>query len=290
MTETRKPSPVPLGLLNGLDDFDLVITPKGATHGNLRDLWRYRELLLLLCWRDIKIRYRQTIMGVGWAVAQPLLSMIVFACILGRLAPQPSTGVPYPLCCYAALLPWTYFANAVSRSSTSLVSNSSLVTKIYFPRAIITVASALPGLVDFSAALVAFVPLFLFFHFVPALASLWLVPAIMAACFVLVLGLSFWLSAIGVRIRDVGFLIPFVIQIWMFATPVIYSGKLVPERYRILAYFNPMFGIVDGFRAAVLGLPFPTLPVAMSVAIAMVLFFTGFYFFRATEKGVADVI
>ncbi|MGQ9502989.1 MAG: ABC transporter permease, partial [Anaerolineae bacterium] len=231
----------------------LVIEPtRGWVKLQLRDLWHYRELLYFLVWRDIKVRYKQTALGVAWILLQPTLSMVVFSLLFGGLLKVPSGEVPYPVFAYAALLPWNYFASALNRSSTSLVGSAHLITKVYFPRLVIPLSGVLSGLVDFAIAFLVLVALLVYYGITPTWGVL-LLPGFILLAMLTALGFGLWLSALNVRYRDVNYLVPFLVQIWMYATPVIYGTTLIPERFRFLISLNPMAGVTEGFRWALLG-------------------------------------
>ena len=226
----------------------VVIEPsRGWAALQLRAVWEYRELLYFLVWRDLKVRYKQTLLGVAWIVLQPVISMIVFSLLFGGLLKVPSGGVPYPIFAYAALLPWNYFAGSLSRSSTSLVGSAHLITKVYFPRLIIPISGVLSGLVDFAIAFLVLAGLMVFYGVAPTPALVWL-PAFLLLAMVTALGFGLWLSALNVRYRDVNYLVPFLAQIWMYLTPMIYGSTLIPERFRFLLALNPMTG--GGWRAS----------------------------------------
>ncbi|MGQ0792549.1 MAG: ABC transporter permease [Deltaproteobacteria bacterium] len=257
---------------------------------NLRDLWRYRELLYFLTWRDIKVRYKQTIIGAGWAVLQPLLTMVVFTIFFGRIASIPSEGIPYPIFSYSGLLLWTYFSTSVSSSSNSLVGSANLITKVYFPRLIIPLSSAVAGVVDYFIALTILVLMMLYYGFAPGLSIVFL-PATLVLAFISATGVGLWLSALNVKYRDVRYAIPFFIQLMLFATPVIYPADLAPERFRWLMALNPISGIIDAHRACVLGYkPIDWDFFLLSSAASVVIFLTGVVYFRRVERTFADVI
>ncbi|MCS7080219.1 MAG: ABC transporter permease [Chloracidobacterium sp.] len=252
------------------------------------ELWEYRELLYFLIWRDVKVRYKQTVLGAAWAILQPLFTMLVFSVFFGRLAGIPSDGVPYPLFALAALIPWTFFANALGQASTSLVNSAHLIAKVYFPRLVIPLASVLGGLVDLAVACVILVPMLLYYSVVPDWRIVWL-PGFVLLAVVTALGVGLWASALNVEYRDVRHVMPFLTQLWMFLTPIVYPGSLVPERWRTLYNLNPMSGVVDGFRWALLGAGTPPgLPFLASVAAALVILMTGAFYFRRMEKTFAD--
>ena len=270
----------------------LVIEPaKGLLSLQLGRLWQYRELLYFLVWRDVKVRYKQTLLGILWIILQPLISMAVFTLLFGTLLKVPSGNVPYPIFAYTALLPWNYFAGSLSRASTSLVGNSNLVTKVYFPRLVIPISGVLSGLVDFGVSLVVLAGLMVYYGISVPAGIIWL-PLFLLLAIITALGFGLWLSALNVRYRDINYLIPFLIQIWMYLTPVIYGSTLIPERFRFLLALNPMTGVVEGFRWALLGgepniSGLPSLP---SILIALFVLLSGAIFFRHTERTFADVI
>ena len=227
-----------------------------ATHGlaslQLGALWEYRELLYFIIWRDIKVRYKQTFLGVLWIILQPFVTIIIFSALFGSLLGVPTGGVPYPIFLYSALLPWQYFANSLTRSSTDLVRNAHLITKVYFPRLAIPISSVLSGLIDFGVAFLVLAALMVYYRIVPTTAVIFL-PFFLLLAVLTALGFGLWLSALNVRYRDVNHLVPFIVQTWMYLTPVVYSATLIPERYRWLLALNPMTGVVEGFRWALLG-------------------------------------
>jgi len=269
----------------------LVIEPtRGWAVLKLGEVWEYRELLYFLVWRDVKVRYKQTALGVLWVVLQPLVATVIFTVVFGNLAKIPSGNLPYPLFAFAALLPWNYFAGALTRAGTSLVNNANLITKIYFPRLIIPLAGVINGLVDFGISLIVLVALMIYYGVVPNAAVL-LLPFFLLMAIGTALGVSLWLAALGVQYRDVNYLLPFLSQVWMYATPVVYPASLFPERWRPLLGLNPMAGVVEGFRWALTGsgdAPGPLLLV--SVGIIVVLLVSGLVFFRNTERTFADVV
>jgi lipopolysaccharide transport system permease protein len=268
----------------------LRIRASHRLHLNLKDLWEYRELLYFLVWRDIKVRYKQTALGAAWAVLQPLLTMLVFTVFFGRLAKVPSDGIPYPVFSYTALLPWQLFAFAVSESSQSLVSNKNLLTKVYFPRLIVPMASVLAGLVDFAIAFLLLIVLMVVYHVTPSMAIAWL-PVFLLMTIATALCVGLWLSALNVKFRDVRYLIPFLTQFWMYATPVAYPSSLIPEPWREWYGLNPMAGVVEGFRWALLGKAGnPGLLVWVSVVAVVLLLTGGLYYFRRTEATFADIV
>lgn len=269
----------------------LIIGPsRGFARLNLKDVWEYRELLYFLIWRDIKARYRQTVLGISWAIIQPLAAMVIFSVVFGRLARLPSDGLPYPIFTYAALVPWNLFAGAVSRSGGSLLGSAGLITKVYFPRLIIPIAASLGGIVDFAVSFLILLGMMPFFGLAPTARVLTL-PFFLLLALATALSVGLWLSSLHVRYRDVGFAVPFLLQIWLYASPVAYSGSLVPDRWRALYGLNPMTGVIEGFRWALLGTARPSGPLlAISVGVVLVLLLTGAVYFRSAERGFADTI
>jgi lipopolysaccharide transport system permease protein len=269
----------------------LTLEPsKGLFRLKLGDLWEYRELLYFLVWRDVKVRYKQTALGALWAILQPVMTMIVFSIFFGRFAKIPSDGVPYPVFAFAALLPWQLFAYALSESSNSLVSNQNLITKVYFPRLVIPISAVLAGLVDFGIAFVILLAMMRYYGIVPT-AAIALLPLFVLLAITTALAVGLWLSSLNVKYRDVRYTIPFLTQIWMFATPVAYPSSLVPKQWRALLGLNPMAGVVEAFRWALLGnahSPGPLL--AVSVAAVVILLVGGLIYFRRTESTFADVV
>jgi lipopolysaccharide transport system permease protein len=253
------------------------------------ELWRYRELLVFHAIRDIKVRYKQTALGAAWAILQPVLTMVVFSIFFGQLAGVPSDGVPYPIFAFSALLPWQLFAYALTQSSNSLVNNSQMLTKVYFPRLIIPLASVLSGLVDFAIACLVLVALMLYYDLVPGWAALTL-PLFTMLAVAAALAVGLWLSALNVRYRDIRYTIPFLAQFWLFITPVAYSSALVPERWQTIYGINPMVGVVDGFRWALLGKTPPGAMLIVSLTATALLLAGGLLYFRRMEKTFADVI
>jgi lipopolysaccharide transport system permease protein len=257
---------------------------------NLRSLWEYRELLYFLTWRDIKVRYKQTVLGAAWAILQPLTTMLIFSLFFGRLVKVPSDGIPYPLFAFAALVPWTFFANGLNQSSNSLVSSANLLKKVYFPRLTIPVATVLAGVVDFVLAFVVLLALMAFYRVVPTINIIW-TPLLLALAFVTSLGVGLWMSALNVKYRDVRYIVPFLVQIWLFATPVAYPSSLLSEPWRTVYGLNPMVGVVEGFRWALLGAnTAPSLMVLASAFASLLILVTGAYYFRHMEKTFADVV
>ena len=256
----------------------------------LSELWAHRELLYFLTWRDIKVRYKQTAFGAAWAILQPLLTMAVFSLFFGRLARVPSDGLPYPVFSFAALVPWTFFAYGLSQSANSLVGSRDLLTKVYFPRLAIPVATVLSGAVDFVLALIVLLGMMAYYGLAPTANVIWLLPLLLLA-FVTALGAGLWLSALNVEYRDVRYTLPFLTQLWLFATPIAYPSSLLGEPWRTLYGLNPMAGVVEGFRWALLGTdtrPGPIILVSTAAALAMLV--CGAYYFRRMERTFADVV
>ena len=256
----------------------------------LRELWEYRELLYFLTWRDIKVRYKQTLVGASWAIIQPFFTMVVFTLFFGRLAKIPSEGVPYPIFSYTALLPWTFFAQAMNQSANSLVGSANLLTKVYFPRLGIPLSASLVPLVDFAIAFTVLIGMMFFYQIYPTTAVVWL-PAFLLLAFAASLGVGLWLSAIAVQYRDVRYIIPFLTQLWLFATPVIYPSSLLQGPWRIILGLNPMTGVVEGFRWGLLGIgEAPGAKIWASVGVALLLLVTGVIYFNRMEETFADVV
>jgi lipopolysaccharide transport system permease protein len=281
----------------------------------LWELWKFRELLFFLTWRDIKVRYKQTIFGASWAIIQPFFSMVVFSLFFGRLAQVPSDGIPYPIFSYAALVPWTFFSNGLTNSSASLVNSSRLITKVYFPRLIVPISAVLAGLVDFVLAFIVLIGMMLFYGinplytstplavpllhsdfslvlalYTPTLNILWL-PLFLLLALVTSLGVGLWLAAMNVQFRDIRYVVPFLTQIWLFATPIAYPSSLLSEPWRTIYGLNPMTGVVEGFRWALLGTSnAPGATILVSAVVAFVLLVTGMFYFQRMEKSFADVV
>ncbi len=268
----------------------VVTPPRGWAALNLRDLWAHRDLVYFLAWRDVKVRYAQASIGVAWAVLQPLLMMVVFTVFLGRLAKVPSDGIPYPVFAFSGLLPWTYFSNATGTATESLVSSSNLVSKVYFPRLAIPLAALLSWLPDLLVATGMLIMMMLAYGLMPAWTTV-LLPVFALYALLAASSVSVWLSALNVAYRDVRYAVPFLIQLWLFATPVVYPASLVPGRFRALFGLNPMAGVVEGFRWGLLGRGHPPWALmGVSAAVALVLLVGGLYHFRRVEHGFADVI
>ncbi len=281
---------------HNLPDEPLVIIQRSKSWAalDLRDIWQYRELLYFLTWRDIKVRYKQTVIGVAWVIMQPVLSTLIFTLFLGYLARVPSDGVPYPLFVFSGLLPWTFFASAVVSSSTSLVGSANLITKVYFPRMIIPAAAVGARLLDFAIAFAVLIGLMFYYGMPLTWRLLWL-PALVVLVTLLAMAVGMWMSAINVQYRDVGMALPVLVQFWMFASPVVYPSSLVYSRsiaagWEFLYMLNPVVGIIDNFRAVILGTPFNWRALGVSAALTLLLLVGAAFHFRRIEKGFADVI
>jgi len=264
--------------------------PRGWLDLDLREVWSARELLYFFVWRDIKIRYKQTAIGVAWAVLQPLLTMLVFSLFFGKLAKIPSEGLPYPVFYYSALLSWTYFATSLQNATNAIVEQQRVITKVYFPRLVLPLAAVLSGLLDFAVSFVVFLAMMLYYRIAPGAAILML-PAFVLLAVLTALGVGLWLSALNAIYRDVRYVLPFLVQFWMFASPVAYPSSLVPERWRWLYGLNPMAGVIEGFRWALTGHGEPpNLMLAASTAAVLLVLGGGLVYFRAMESTVADVV
>ena len=268
----------------------VVIEPsKSWVALNLRGLWQYRDLLYILTMRDIKVRYKQTLLGAAWAIIQPLFTMLIFTLFFGKLAGMPSDGIPYPIFAYAGLLPWTFFSNAVTNSGNSLVGNSNLITKIYFPRMIIPMASVASGLLDFVIAFGLLVVL-MFYYGVGLSINLLILPVLLVLTSLLAIGVGMWMSALNVKYRDVRYALPFLVQLGMFASPIIYPLSLVPEKWRWLMALNPLAGQIEAYRSAFFGKPFDWLSLGVSAVLTFAVLVYSAYNFRRMEKSFADII
>ena len=271
--------------------FDLIIEPNRTTGAFFRELLRYRELFYFLAWRDILVRYKQTVIGIAWSVIRPLLTMLVFTVVFGRLARLPNEGVPYPILVFSAMLPWQYFANAMQESSNSLIAESRLISKVYFPRLIVPASSVIVSAVDFLISLALLALLMLGYGFVPSWTLLFM-PFFFLLATLAALGAGFWLSALNVKYRDFRYIVPFLVQFGLYVSPVGFSSSVVPERWRLLYSLNPMVGVIDGFRWCVQGtvssLYLPGF--LISVTISILAFSSGVWFFRRTERFFADFI
>jgi lipopolysaccharide transport system permease protein len=263
---------------------------KGWVSLKLSELWEYRELLYFLIWRDIKVRYKQTVLGISWAVIQPLATMVVFSLFFGRLGKMPSDGLPYPIFSFAALVPWTFFASGLSQASSKLVGSANLITKVYFPRLAIPIAAVLSGIVDFMLAFVILLGMMLYYKVSPSISIFW-IPLLLLLALTTSLGVGLWLSTLNIQFRDVQYVVPFLTQLWLFGTPIAYPSSLLAEPWRTLYGLNPMVGVVEGFRWALLGTDTAPGPIiAISALISLVLLVSGAYYFRRMEKTFADIV
>jgi lipopolysaccharide transport system permease protein len=253
------------------------------------EMWHFRELLYFLTWRDIKIRYKQTVLGFVWAVLQPFMTMIVFSLFFGKLAKMPSEGVPYPIFNFTALLPWQFFEGSINTSTSSLVANANMITKVYFPRLFIPVSAIVSGLVDFAIAFIVLIGMMFFYHIAPNLGVL-LLPLFLLLAMITAMGVSLWMSALNVKYRDVRYVVPFLMRFWFFATPIAYPSNLLNEPWRTLYGLNPMVGVVEGFRWALLGTQPPEAMLFLSILISLTLLISGLIYFNRTEKTFADII
>ncbi|MDX6696395.1 MAG: lipopolysaccharide transport system permease protein [Blastocatellia bacterium] len=290
--KSREAQDARLAAKTAMEAHEVVIEPsRGWTSLRLRELWEYRELLYFLAWRDIKIRYKQTALGLAWAVLQPLLTMLIFALFFGRLAKMPSDNVPYPLFAFAALVPWTFFANGLTQSSNSLVGSANLIKKVYFPRLVVPISVVLGGLPDFALSFVVLLGMMLYYGIYPQLSVVVWLPLLLLLTTVTALGCGLWLSALNVKYRDVRYIVGFLTQIWMFATPVVYPASLLSGRWRLVYSLNPMVGVVEGFRWALLGTDTaPGMSVVISATTALLILVSGTFYFRRMEKTFADIV
>jgi lipopolysaccharide transport system permease protein len=258
---------------------------------NLRELWQFRELVFFMTWRDIMVRYKQTLLGAGWAILRPFLTMVVFSIFFGSLAKVPSDNLPYPIFAFSALLPWELFLHAVNIGSHSLVNNRQMITKVYFPRMILPLASVLAGVVDFLIASVVLIGMMIYYKITPT-SAVWTIPLFLLLTMVTGFGVSLWLSSLNVLYRDVGYVTPFIAQLWLFITPIAYGSTLVPEQWRFMYALNPMVGVVNGFRWALLNTqdnaPGPILWISVLVALAILI--SGLFYFRRMERQFADMV
>jgi lipopolysaccharide transport system permease protein len=273
------------------DGFDLIIEPGKSAKQFWRDLWKYRELFLFLSWRDLLVRYKQTAIGIAWSILRPLLTMIVFTVIFGKIAKFPSEGVPYPILVFAAMLPWQFFANSLTESSNSLIINANMLTKIYFPRLIVPASSIIVSLVDFLISCVILAVIMLWYSFVPDWHIL-MFPLFLILAFFASFGFGLWFASLNVRYRDFRYIVPFVVQFGLYISPVGFSSSVVPEKWRLLYSLNPMVGVIDGFRWSILGgnisLYWPGF--LLSIALTLIIFMLGLRYFRNTERTFADII
>lgn len=273
------------------DDIILIEPMHGWIRIDLRELWVYRELLYFFIWRDIKVRYKQTLLGAAWAILQPFFTMIVFSIFFGQLAKIPSDGIPYPIFSYTGLLPWTFFASGLTNSARSVVRDSNLIKKVYFPRLIVPVSSVIGGLPDFGLAFLILLGMMVYYNLFPTLISLLWLPAFLLLACTTALGVGLWLAAMNAQYRDIGYIVPFLIQFWMYITPVVYPSSLLDQPWRTIYGVNPMVGVVEGFRWALLGRGNPPgLMMLVSAVMALVILFSGALVFRRMERTFADVV
>ena len=281
----------PPGTTLQLPDEPLVVIEPSSKWSllNLKDIWAYRELLFFLTWRDVKVRYKQTLLGAAWAILQPLFMMIIFTIFFGRLAGVDTGGIPYPLFALAGLVPWTFFSNTITASGNSLVGSAHLITKVYFPRLIVPAAAMMAGLVDFLLAFLLLVVLMIYYR-VPLTAQLAFLPVLVLLTALFGLGVGTWMSALNVKYRDVRFALPFVIQLWLFVSSVILPSSAIPEKWRWILLLNPMSGIIEGYRAALFGLPFDWPALGIAAVLTIVMLFYAVYSFGKAERSFADII
>lgn len=276
--------------LNQAANFHTHIEPtKAWLSFGWKEMWLYRELLFFLTWRDIKIRYKQTVLGFTWAILQPFLTMVVFSLFFGRLANVPSDGVPYPIFNFTALLPWQFFEYSITTSTNSVVTNANMITKVYFPRMFIPVSTIFSGLVDFAIAFIVLIGMMIFYRISPTVGVL-LLPFFLLLAFITAMGVSLWMSALNVKYRDVRYIVPFLMRFWFFATPIAYPSTLLNEPWLTIYGLNPMVGVVEGFRWALLGTQPPQSMIFLSVLVAVALLISGLFYFNRTEKTFADII
>jgi lipopolysaccharide transport system permease protein len=277
--------------MNNQTDFTIIIEPKRTIRHYWKDIWHYRELFAFLAWRDILVRYKQTVIGIAWSVIRPLLTMIVFTVIFGKLAKLPSEGVPYPILVYAAMLPWQFFSNALNESSNSLITNANLISKVYFPRLIMPASSVIVSLIDFVISFVILILLMIWYQFLPD-SKIILLPLFLCLAIFTSFGFGLWLAALNVKYRDFRYIVPFIVQLGLYISPVGFSSSIIPDRWRFLYSLNPMVGVIDGFRWALLGgkteLYWPGFIV--SIGLTFILFISAVWYFRKTERYFADVI
>jgi len=276
---------------NSVDEVPITIIQPitGWMPIDLKDLWTNRELIYTFASRDIKVRYKQTALGAGWAIIQPLFTMVIFTIIFGGFAKIPSEGLPYPLFSYSALLPWTLFAEGITRSTSSMITNSNIMTKVYFPRLVMPISGIISPVMDFAVAFIILVGMILYYGFVPTINIVWL-PAFILLALATSLGVGLWLSALNVQYRDFQYTIPFIIQLWLYSSPVVYASSLVPDKYKLIYGLNPMAGVIEGFRWALLGTEPPSSMIFVSVLMVAVILISGAYYFKRMEKTFADVV
>ena len=290
MKERLGKDPDPAGRTGVAIPIVLIRPPQGWVPLELKELWEHREIFYFLVWRDIKVRYKQTVLGAAWAVLQPFFTMIVFSIVFGWLARMPSDGVPYPIFAFTALLPWQLFVRSLTASSNSIVANESLITKVYFPRLVIPLSATAAGVVDFAIASVMLLGMMAYYHIVPT-SAVWMLPLLVLLAIATAFGVGLWLSALNVQYRDVGHALPFLTQMWLFATPIVYPSSLIPEQWLALYGLNPMAGVVEGFRWALLGTGSkPGLMLMASALTAFAVLVSGLYYFRRMEQTFADAV
>lgn len=278
-------------MAEAVNEFELVIEPGRLKKNYWNDIWRFRELFFFLAWKDILIRYKQTVIGLGWSVVRPLLTMIIFTVVFGKLAKLPSAGVPYAILVYAAMLPWQFFSTSFSEASNSLITNSNMLTKVYFPRMIIPVSTVIVNFIDFLISFVILIGLMVWYHFVPAKEILYL-PVFIILAFIISIGAGLYVAAINVKYRDFKYIVPFIVQFGIYISPVGFSSNVVPMKWRLLYSLNPMVGVIDGFRWSILGGENNIYLPGFLVSTAVILFFLlfGILYFRKMEKSFADII
>ena len=272
------------------NEFDLIIEPSKGSRQYWKDIWRYRELLVFLAWKDVLVRYKQTVIGIAWSLLRPLLTMFIFVLVFNKVAKLDSSNAPYPILVFAALLPWQLFSTSLADSSNSLILNSNLVSKVYFPRMLIPISTILVCVIDFMISLAVLIGMMLFYSYPPELKIFLLIP-ITCLTFLTSLGAGIFFAALNVRYRDFRYVIPFVIQFGLYVSPVGFDSSIIPEKWRLIFYLNPMVGIIDGFRWSILkDMPFPSESLLFSFGITLILLYMGITYFRATEKSFADKI
>jgi lipopolysaccharide transport system permease protein len=277
--------------MNYFNQVRIIRAKRGLININFKELWLYRELFFFLAWRDILVRYKQTVVGIAWAVIRPIVTMIVFTIIFGKLAKLPSDGVPYPLLSFVGLLPWQFFSNALSESSNSVVANANMVSKIYFPRLIIPAATIISGIVDFVLSCVILIFIMIWYKVIPDLNLIWLPLFFLLALF-FSFGIGLWFSALNVKFRDVRHIVPFIVQFGLYISPVGFSSSVIPEKWRVIYSLNPMVSVIDGFRWSIFGdkIPLNIPGVLISIIVVLLIFLSGAYYFRKMESTFADII
>ncbi len=267
-----------------------IIKPsKGWMPINLHELWEFRDLLYFFTWRDIKVRYKQTVLGFAWAIMQPFFAMIIFSIFFGSLANLPSDGIPYPIFAYAALLPWTLFSESITRSTNTMVTNSNIIKKVYFPRMALPISSVLSPVIDFTIAFVILILMMIYYGIMPTI-NVVLLPLFLMLAIATSLGIGLWTSALNAKYRDIQYVVPFMLQILMFASPVVYAASMIPAKYQFLYGLNPMAGVIEGFRWSLLGTDSPGMIILASVIVSVVLLVSGAFYFRRMEKTFADEV